>query len=473
LGIDFFVIALYLASSIFLGWWLGGKSADARAYFTSRGSVPWWAVSLSVVATETSLLTVISTPGIAYIGNLAFLQLPLGYIAGRILVAFYLLPTYFRHSPESTYAFLGVRFGQNFRKMVSFTFIFTRLLADGVRLFAAAIPIYFFTGWDYTLSIALLSVATLVYTFFGGLRSVIWVDVLQWMTFLLSGFMLLFYLWPDSGLVSVPAEKWMFFQWPDSWNDFVRNAYTFPAAFFGGAILSMASHGTDHIIVQRILACKSEKDGKKALLLSGIIVFLQFALFMLAGLALWVHFKGLMPAALGLTKADELVMKAVQETLPSGLRGFFVAGLLAAAMSTLSSSLSALSSSTFFDLFPTLAKHPKSLLLSRSLMVFWCIVFMVFASSFTTTSSPVIEIGLSIAGFTYGALLGAVIVGRFFPELPATYAIAGFFVTLSSMVAVVQSGTLAWPWYTITGVLLYVFTAYIGTAFLRIKHSTP
>ncbi len=461
MSLDLAVIVLYLAASILIGKWLGGSSGSSSDYFTSKGEIPWWASSLSIVATETSLLTVISTPALAYNGNLTFLQLPLGYIAGRIIVAYWLLPLYFQHSPESTYVFLGKRFGTGFRKLVSTTFIFTRVLADGVRLFAAAIPIFFFTGWDFKLSILILSLATLIYTYSGGLKAVIWVDVLQWATFLISGLLMLYFLWPDQGLNAIPAQKWTFAAWPDSWSSFLTGTYTFPAAFIGGAFLSMASHGTDHIIVQRVLACATVKDGQRALIVSGLVVFIQFAIFLAAGLFMFAHFEGKSPAELGLNRADELSMHAVNSLFPAGLRGFFVAGLLAAAMSTLSSSLSALSASTFYDLFPRLAAHPKALTYSRWLMVFWCLVFAGFASSFTSTSNPVIEIGLSIAGFTYGALLGASMCGHFL-NIGKVAAGVGFMITIIAMIVLVTKTTLAWPWYTLTGVLVYLSVGYIA-----------
>lgn len=455
---DLLVLAGYLLLTLWAGRKLGGSAGNAREYFTTQGSIPWWASSLSIVATETSLLTVLSTPAVAYSGSLGFLQLALGYIAGRFLVARWLLPVYFEHSPESTYTYLGHRFGSGFRKLVSSTFIVTRILADGVRLFAASIPLHIFLGLPIWQCIVILCAATLLYTYTGGLKSVIWVDVIQWATFLLCGLLLAGYLIFNGADFSVPASKFQVFHWPETFGALYSGVYLFPVAFIGGAVLSMASHGTDHIIVQRVLACKNLADGQKALIWSGFIVFLQFALFLGCGVLLFDYYGGKNPADLGLDRGDELVMFFVNTHFHPGIRGFFIAGLIAAALSTLSSSLSALSSSTFFDLFPGLAARKNPLLISRLLMVFWCVLFTVFASSFQSSTGPVIEIGLSIAGFTYGALLGSVLSGRLLSITPAVSTVA-FISTIAGMFALVRYSGLAWPWFTLCGVLIYLSSA--------------
>ena len=190
--IDLAVIVVYLLASAWLGLWLSGKQRTVRDYFIGNRQLPWWAVCLSVVATETSALTVISTPGIAFLDNVTFLQVAIGYFIGRIVVAFVLLPRYYRGEMTTAYAYLGVRFGRGMQGTASVTFLFTRLLADGVRLFAAAIPMKivldaFELEMSYFTIVALLGVATILYTLVGGIKAVVWVDVLQMGVYMLGG----------------------------------------------------------------------------------------------------------------------------------------------------------------------------------------------------------------------------------------------------------------------------------------------
>ena len=460
-AIDFAVIALYFASCIGIGIFVGGNPKDASGYFLSDNKIPWWIIAFSIVATETSMLTVISTPAIAYGGSLVFLQLGIGYIIGRFLVAQFILPTYFNYDRKSTYAFLGARFGLNFRKVLGGVFLTTRLLADGVRLFAAAIPIKLITGFDYSTSIAIIGILTLTYSYFGGIKSVIWIDAIQLVVYILAGVWIIESVLSQSSISaffeSIPIEKWTVFG--DS-NNVLTSAYSWPAAIFGGLFLSMASHGTDHLIVQRCLAAKNVSDAKKSMIFSGFLVTFQFFLFLMAGLALYHFYGGASVESLGLTRGDEILPKFVIEELPPIKRALIIAGLLAAAMSTLSSSLTALSSTTLFDLFPQLALK-NSVGRSRMLMVFWSFVFWIFAASFSTTNNPVIELGLGIAGFTYGALFGAFVLGKYSAIKP-TAALIALILTVLCMSAVIFTTALAWPWYTLTGSLIFAATAYIS-----------
>ena len=462
-GLDILVFILYLALCVLIGVWVGGKPSDTQSYFSSKGNIPWWAVSFSIVATETSMLTIISTPSLAYLGSITFLQIAAGYIIGRIVVAFTILPAYFKGEQETAYTFLEHRFGQNYRKLVSIIFLITRLLADGVRLFAAAIPIKLITGLSYPESILIIAVLTLAYTFYGGLKSVIWIDVLQLSVYISAGVFILFWLYPDISPTMVQTiidrGKLDFLNIPDSLHAVWTSPYNLVASLLGGAFLAMASHGTDHMMVQRLLACGDVVQARKALICSGVIVFMQFTLFLMVGLFLFAHYGGKPLVELGLSKPDELFPRFIIEGLPSGLTGFIIAGLFAAAMSTLSSSLSALSSSTMFDLFPKLARRADSLKFSRIFMVMWTLVFIGFGMSFSSTENPIIEIGLSIAGFTYGGLLGAFIIGRY-TRLDTSSATVGLFACVIIMFIIIMFGGNYkpwWAWYTILGVIIFGF----------------
>ncbi|HKJ46121.1 MAG TPA: sodium:solute symporter [Balneolales bacterium] len=469
--LDLLAIVLYLAMTVIIGIKVGGKPTDTSAYFTTKGSVPWWAASFSIVATETSMLTVISAPTLAYFGSLVFLQIVVGYIIGRIIVSFVILPSYFTGNQKTAYTFFHDRFGPQFQRVISFVFLVTRLLADGVRLFAAAIPIKLITGFDYSTSILIIAVLTLAYTYYGGLKSVIWIDVLQLFVYVTGGLYIIFNLLPE---MNTPVFHQLFtegkltvLQLPHSIGAVFTHPFNIIGAVIGGMFLTMASHGTDHLIVQRLLACPDLKSSRKALISSGFFVFIQFVLFLSIGLFLYVHYKGQSLAALGLHKVDEIFPHYILNDLPVGFTGFIIAGLFSAAMSTLSSSLSALSSSTMFDIFPKLAERKDSITISRIFMIVWTFIFIIFAISFTSTNSPVIEIGLGIAGFTYGALLGAFLIGRY-TEFKTTETLTGLIACIFCMTILIIFGNIAWPWYTLFGVLIFLIVATV-MHFLRIR----
>lgn len=455
---DIIVIFLYLALCVGIGIKIGGKPTDATSYFTSRGQVPWWAVSFSIVATETSMLTVISVPAVAYLGGLGFLQIVFGYVIGRIFVAWLMLPAYFTGEQKTAYSLFQERFGINFRRSISGTFLITRLLADGVRLFAAAIPLKVITGLSYPVSITIIALLTLAYTYYGGLKSVIWIDVMQLIVYVFGGVYIIahiFFSMPamDIGLLQ-EMGKLKIIHLPSSFSDIFFIPYNLVGALIGGMFLTAASHGTDHLIIQRLIASGSLTNARKALVTSGFLVLIQFSLFLLAGLSLYLWYSGVSIDALGVSNSDEIILKFIKEVVPPGIAGLIIAGLFAAAMSTLSSSLSALSSTTLFDLFPKLAERNNSMQISRVLMVIWTLVFIGFGLVFSDTDNPVIELGLGIAGFTYGGLLGAFIVGRF-TNYNSTSAFAGLICTVTGMTIVIMTTGIAWPWYTFMGIVIF------------------
>ncbi len=465
-GLDFAVIIVYLAASALVGLYLSGRQKDLRGYFLGNRDLPWWAVSLSVVATETSALTVISVPAVAYLGNMTFLQLALGYFIARVLVALVLLPKYYAGELATAYAFLSERFGPKMQVAASVAFLFTRLLADGVRLFAAAIPMrVILAGFGFDVSffwiIIALALVTIVYTYIGGIRAVVWVDVLQMALYIGGGLISLAVIagrLPEGFWnAAVAAGKTQLF---DFASNPVSAPYAFVTAVVGGALLSMASHGADQIIVQRLLACRTLRDSQKALIASGVVVAFQFALFLLVGLALWGYYGGQPVAELGVTSADEIFPRFIVEGLPAGLSGLLLAGIMASAMSTLSSSLSALSSSTMTDLYARLVRRPlgdsEGLRLGRAMTLMWGLAFIVFANLFSGTDNPVVELGLSVAGITYGGLLGAFFLGLFVSKARQTDAITGFGIAVAVMayLFVFQRGLIGFTWYTAIGVAI-------------------
>lgn len=490
-SLDYAVLAIYVVGVAVFGIKAGGRQKSTTDYFLGGRDLPWWAVCFSVVATETSTLTVISVPAVAFVGSLTFLQLTFGYLLGRIIVSTVFLPRYFDGELTTAYAFLGARFGQKMRATAAITFLITRLLADGVRLFATAIPIKVLTDAagievSYFVIIVFIGLVTIAYTLIGGIRAVVWMDVVQMGVYvggaLLSVAVLLSQVpegwWTTANL----AGKTQIFNFAivNGISEVITQPYAFITAVFGGAIFSMASHGTDQLIVQRLLTCRNVGDSQKALIGSGIVVMIQFALFLVVGLLLWAKYEGASLAELGLTRADEIFPRFIIEGLPAGISGLILAGIIAAAMSTLSSSLNSLASSSMMDLYELVRGKPmddrRGVQVSRLLTLFWGIVFIGFASLFTNEDNPVVELGLAIASFTYGGLLGAFLLGFINRRTNERDAIISFVITVAAMVWIIfgvwSSATegwviifgptdemiadqglraIAWPWYTVIG----------------------
>ena len=508
---DFVVIAVYLIGIAVLGIRLGGRQRSTDDYFLGGRDLPWWAVCFSVVATETSTLTIIGVPAVSYGGTMTFFQLTGGYLLGRIVVSLIFLPRYFKGSMNTAYAYLGKRFGDRMRSTASVTFMVTRLLADGVRLFATAIPIKViadsagvsFMGEpvSYTQIILLLGIITAIYTMVGGIRAVIWIDVVQMALYLLGGLfccILLLSELPDNWFqLASDQNKFTVIDLglEASFSELITQPYVALTAIIGGGVFSMASHGTDQLIVQRLLTCRNLRDSQRAIIGSAILVAMQFALFLVVGVLLWIYYGGLTPQELGLSRGDEVFPKYIIEGLPAGISGLLLAGILAAAMSTLSSSLNSLASSSMLDLVERFVKRPLSearrLFFSRGLTLFWAGLFIFFASLFENTDNPVVELGLAIASFTYGGLLGGFLLGIVVKRVQEWDAVIAFCLTIVTMVFIIfgvwysptegwlfaldpanpaELQQIGWPWYTLIG---SVFTLIVGSL-LSLRHrSSP
>jgi solute:Na+ symporter, SSS family len=443
-------------------------------------------VLLSIVATETSALTVISIPGVGARGDLTFLQLTFGYLTGRIIVAWWLLPGYFAGDQETAYQRLETRFGAGARSLVSGVFMLTRFLGDGVRIFAGAIPLALLTGWPVPTAIVAMGIVTLVYTWFGGLKAVVWADVVQLAVYVSGGIVALIIAAGLAGgfsqglSLAADAGKLRMIV-PDL--DFSAT-YTLLGGLVGGAMLSMASHGTDHLIVQRLLATRSLGDARRALVGSGIVVILQFLLFLLVGVMIWAA--QLAPDEL---HPDAIFPRFIVEQLPTGLAGLMVAGILAAAMSTISSSINALASSVTHDLYAGWSgrRDPAHLYrIGRAFSLVWGLALIGAALFFyayaTGNDTPVVVLALSIASVTYGALLGTYLLASRVTRATGRDVVGAVIVTVLVMLVVVFArqlaaldgltwlapvGRLAWPWYVPLGTLL---TIAIGAALSLLPH---
>jgi len=436
------VIAVYCAAVIVFGLVLAGRQRDASDYFLGHRGLPWWAIMLSIVATETSALTIISVPGLAARGDLTFVQLSFGYLIGRIGVAAFLLPGYFEGTQDTAYQRLEKRFGTSARRTASGVFLLTRALADCVRIFATAIPLAIITRWSLAVGILAIGIVTVIYTWVGGLRAVVWVDVIQLGVYLLGGTATLIVATHLAGGVGAFARAWdagklAALDFTPSFNVL----YTFWGGVLGGALLAGASHGTDHLIVQRLLAARGLRDAQRALIGSGVFIILQFALFLLVG-------------------------------LPAGLAGLVIAGILAAAMSSHASAVNSLASASTQDFYaPLTGRHDPTHLLwvGRWLTLVWTAVLVAGAMAFRNQNTPVVQLALSIASITYGGLLGTYLLGGLWPRARERDVIVAIIVSVLAMTPIVLGVPwrwlpgLAWPWYVPLGTAVTVAVGMVSS----------
>jgi SSS family transporter len=430
---DLALVALYLIAITLFGLRFSRKNkqpgSSLKSYFLADNTIPWWAISLSIVSAETSTLTIISIPGVAFGGDFGFLQVVLGYMLGRIVVAALFLPKYFRGEMLTAYQLIDQRFGHTLHKVTAGLFLLTRAAAEGVRVFAISIVVGIAIGTGDTLSIAIISALTLLYTFEGGMAAVIWTDVVQMALYVAGTLVALFTLsaripggWSHIHAVAAPLGKFHVLNFALN----LTTAYTFWAGVLGGTFLTMASHGTDQLMVQRMLAARNLRESRLALLSSGAVIFLQFTLFLLIGTGLFV-FYGNHPQAF--SSPDRIFPTFIVQQMPHGVAGLLVAAILAAAMSNLSAALNSLASTTVVDFYlpfretrsstnhghrtSDIAPPPNTTLISRAATIFWAIVLFAVAVYAIQHGGKghVVETGLSIASVAYGCLLGVFLLG--------------------------------------------------------------
>lgn len=438
--LDFSIIILFLLGISAYGIYNSRFNKTSEDYFLAGRDMPWWAAMLSIVATETSVLTFISIPGLAYRDNWFFLQLALGYILGRILVSVFLLPAYFKGGISSIYEVLGQRFGKKIQKTASGVFLVTRILADGIRFLATAVIVQVVTGWSLPVAVLIIGVVTIVYTLMGGIRTVVWVDSFQFVLYIGGGLIAIGYILmhSDASLGTMLAQlndqgKLDVVRW--GW-DLFSNPWLFLSAVFGGMLLSFASHGADYMMVQRILSVRDLAGARKAMVGSGIFVFIQFTVFLLAGSLIYIYLGGI-----DLEKDREFSTFIVSE-LPVGLKGLLLAGVLSAAMSTLSSSINSLASSTTTDWLG----GKSTIKTSRLISLAWAIILIGIALVFDESDKAIVVMGLEIASFTYGGLLGLFLLTKIDRDF---YQISLIFGLVASMLIVflMKSQGLAWTWF--------------------------
>jgi SSS family transporter len=468
-SLDLFVLVAYLVGSIGLGLWVGRGQKNLSDYMLGGRDLPWWLVLGSIVATETSTVSFLSVPGLAYRGDLRFLQLPLGYLIGRLLVVVLLLPHYFRGEMYSAYEVLNRRFGGSVRQVASLLFLVTRTLGDGLRLYLTAIPVQLVTGLNLSISVAIVGLTSIAYTCFGGIKSVVWTDCLQFATYIagavVAAAMLLHGLpggWNE--LATFAAEHGKFRMFDTSFD--LTQIETLWAGVIGGTFVSLATHGADQMMVQRYLCARSQRAAAWALGLSGIVVLAQFALFQLIGVGLACFYDRFPPDA-PFAKTDDVFAAFIVHHLPSGMVGLTLAAIFAAAMSgSLNSSAAAVMNDFYLPRCPQPPSPERQLLLGRALSVFFGIAQIAVGIGAEHRSQQVINEAMAIAGFTTGVILGVFFLGIFPVRATRRGALVGLLVGLGVMTWVAFATKLAWPWYTLTGASTTFFSGIIASYLL-------
>jgi len=463
-ALDLAVIIVYLAGVTAFGLRFRKQQGTLKNYFLADKQISWWAISLSIVAAETSTLTVISVPGLAYEKDFRFLQLVIGYLLGRLVISFLLIPQYFRGELVTAYQLMERRFGQKLRSLTAGLFLITRAAAEGVRVFAVAIVVGValssllagLSGFARDLSaIGIVTLLTLVYTFEGGMAAVIWTDVVQLAIYVggtLVGFFTILNAVPGgwNTIHSIAGQAGKFRVFDFSWD--LHSTYTLWSGVIGGAFLTTASHGTDQLIVQRLLAARSERQSKVALLSSWIAVMAQFSLFLMVGAMLFVFYK-MFPPAVPFTRTDTIFPTFVVTGMPHGISGLLISAILAAAMSNLSAALNSLSSTTIVDFYSRWrpqAGNERRMRLARLATVGWALVLFVLAI-LARHSGRVMEIGLSIASVAYGSLLGVFLLGVLTKRASERGAIAGMLFGFLLNLYLWLFTRVAFTWYVALG----------------------
>ena len=478
--IDYTVLLLYLVGITVWGTLFRRSQRTVKDYFLGAKNISWLVISLSIVATETSTLTLVGVPALAYStfarpeqgGNLSYLQIVFGYIIARVIISLLFIPAYFQGELLTAYELLKRRFGVRTKNFAASLFLVMRAFAEGVRVFAASIVLSAVLSVSlpavlrlWLWSIIIVGLLTLIYTFEGGIAAVIWTDLVQFVIYiggsLLAAYQLLHLVpggWNEIAAQAATANKFQMFSF--AWDFNVP--FTFWAGVLGGTCLTMASHGTDQLLVQRLLTCRNQRDSQKALVFSGFVVLFQFALFLLIGIMLFAYYKAY-PLTMRLASNDEIFPTFIVTRLPHGISGLVIAAIFAAAMSNLSGSLNSLSSSTVLDFYKPLinpgATDKRLLRVSRWLTAGWGVVLLVIAiiargwgSVFTT--------GLTIASLVYGPLLGAFLLGVLTKRANQRGVMAGMAISLGLMLLINFTTSIAWTWYVLTGTAICLAVGY-------------
>src|SRR5688572_15163361 len=507
---DWLVIILYLGGIIGLGVWFGKDQRNTRDYFLGSRNIPWWGIGVSIVAAETSALTIIGVPAIAYGGNIMFIQMIVGYVIARIILAVVMVPHYLSGEIYSPYQLLEQHLGRGPRRMAAGFFLFLETMAAGVRVFVACIPVRLILGdqicslgglLDPILGAILLFVGlSLLYTYIGGVKAVIWTDAVQFGLFLAGGLFAVFYIptlidggWSAAMKLAGDAGK----------TEWLNTKFTFSAPFniwmgvIGGTVMVLSTHGAEQLIVQRVLACKTVADGRKALALSAVLIFPLMLTFLLVGVLLWVFYQSHpfqipLPEGRPGIKSNDFVFPIFMMTeVPHILKGFLIVAILSAAMSSISSAITSLASVSTMDFIKQMVKGKDEeyfLRFSKYSTVFWALL-LVITAFLTREVTFVLNAAFSLRGLTAGALLGSLIIALFWRRLGPRATMAGMIASVVVMCLIYWpakipgvktwwydtfGGEVFWPWFTLIGTSVTLGVAWLlKTLSPEVKSARP
>lgn len=521
--LDLIVIITYLVGVVLLGVWFGRKQQTTRDYFLGDRQIPWWAIAASIVATETSTITFISVPGIAYAraGNFQFLQLVVGYMLGRIVIALLFIPSYFRGELLTVYALLERRFGSAIKMVAATLFVVMRNIADGIRLLLTAIVLAaVYTSFQpaasaesvVVFSTILIGIVMIIFTYYGGMEAVIWIEVVQLGIYVFGALAAAIVLSNsiDGGFarameLGAQYGKFSFVDWgfrptahtftsPLTFEtsqlilpfDFTKT-YTLWAGVLGGCFLTMSTHGTDQYLVQRYLCTDRPRAAATALLSSGAVVFAQFVGFLIIGVLLFAFYAPYtdagyanLPAtqsAFPFAGGDRVFPDFITQHLPTGLSGLVVAAIFAAAMS---SSLNSIAATSINDLYRPLAERRfrrrnesvtdggegrdrHYLRVSHVLTLVWGVVQIAVALLARNSGRSALDQALSIASLINGPVLGVFLVGTFLKRASQTPTLIGMIASMIVMLYVRFFTPVAWTWYVLIGSLITFAVAYLAS----------
>lgn len=489
---DWIIIFAYLGGIIALGMWFGKDQHNVRDYFLGSKNTPWWGIGLSIVAAETSALTIIGVPAIAYGGDVTFIQMIVGYVIARLILAVVMVPHYLKGEIYSPYQLFADRLGASARQTAGAFFLISETLAAGVRVYVVSIPIQLMLGIGVVPSIVLFVVLSLAYTYVGGVKAVIWTDAVQFGLFLLGGVFAICYIptLVDGGFAALmktatAADKLHWFN-PQFTLDAPFNIWM---GVIGGTVLVLSSHGAEQLIVQRVLACKNVAEGRKALVLSAVLIFPLFAIFLLVGVMLWVFYQSHpfqipLPEARPGIKANDFIFPIFMMTeVPHVLRGFLIVAILSAAMSSVSSALTSLASVSTMDFIRgPHGKHSEKFYLnfSKYSTVVWAAI-LILVAYLSREVAFVMNAAFTLRGLTSGALVGGLMLAVFWKNGRAVSVIVGMLASLLFMIGVSQfSWTTAgdgnpvehkvfWPWFTLIGTIVTLGVAWLVNLFVAPK----
>jgi SSS family solute:Na+ symporter len=487
--LDLVIIFGYLVGITMFGVMFSGKQETTEDYFVGDRSVPWWAIAMSIVATETSTITFVSVPGVAFSrgGNFQFLQLVFGYMLGRVVISLIFIPLYFKGDLQTVYQLLGERFGTKVKMLASALFVIMRNVADGVRLLLTAIvlaAVYrsFNPAADATTiiiaSIVLLGAVMIVFTFYGGMEAVIWVEVVQLVIYIGGAIAAAVVLIQHinggfAGAVSI-GEQFNKFDIFDFGLDFTKT-YTFWAGILGGCFLTMSTHGTDQYLVQRYLCTSKSSSASLALLSSGAVVLGQFIGFLFIGVLLFAFYapynaaefsQAGEPGAFPFAKPDQVFPDFITQHMPAGLSGLVVAAIFAAA---LSSSLNSIAATAVNDLYRPFAKDKSDkhlVKLAGWLTLVVGIVQIIVAVAFMRTDESALGLALSVASLINGPILGVFLVGTFLKRAGESHALVGMAASIALMLYILLATRIAWTWYALIGSLTTLIVAFAASLVL-------